>query len=65
MVEWIEGVLACLLHCPYGLERENMELKAATAGEKLLFIKCYPSMAGDMHHSGELLYKFIKNREKL
>lgn len=44
----------CLLHCPYGATRKNMELKAATAAEKLLFIKCSHSMAGDLHNSWEL-----------
>lgn len=36
-----------------------MELKAVTAAEKLLFIKYFCSVAGDLHHSGEC-FIFIK-----
>lgn len=56
----MEGVLALLLHCPYGLNRKNMELKAVTAAEKLQFIKGCFSVAGDLMHSGELCCKFNK-----
>lgn len=56
----MEGVLAFLLHCPYGLKRKNMELKAVTAGEKSLFIIYSCSVAGDLQHAGDLCCKFNK-----
>lgn len=42
-----------------------MELKAIAAAQKLLFIKCSHSGAGDLHQSVELRCRFIKKEERL